>query len=206
MVSTKSKIPRLIKKLPEITKIETVYCAFKQEGTYNPLNVQKPVIPPPPSYNPSSLSFFSSPSSKLDEDIFFSIGIARDKNSPYYGTLTFQNTAGMNIGDNFNPNTGYFKTPKNGIYHFSYEMTSFDIRGNETKVNFYMNDILVNNAVSIVSETSFLNTIIHQVTLMLKVWDTICLQANNKGNSKYVSTKADFRESIMGFLLKATPF
>ena len=64
-------------------------------------------------------------------------------------------------------------------------MTSFDIRGNETKVNFYMNDILVNNAVSIVSETPFLNRIIHQVT-MLKVGDTICLQANNKGNSKNV--------------------
>ena len=60
--------------------------------------------------------------------------------------------AGLNIGDPFNQNTGYFKTPKNGIYHFSYEMTSFDIRGNETKINFYMNDIPVNNTVSIFSE------------------------------------------------------
>jgi len=186
----------------QTTKLETVYCAFKQEGTYNPLNVQKPVIPPPSSFN-----LFLSSSSTPDEDIYFSRDIIpRKKSKPYYGTLTFENTAGLNMGDHFNQIDGYFKAPKKGIYHFSYEMTSYDIRGNETKVNFYMNDIPVNNPVSIVSETSGFNKIIHQVTLMLKFGDTICLKAINKENSKYVSTAVEgFQDSIMGFLLKATP-
>jgi len=197
------KNPVVNENFPQITTTQTVYCAFKQEGTYNQFMVQQPVISSPLPLNPLPSSF-SLPTSKPDEDISFFVLGTRNKNNPFYGTLTFQNAdARLNIGDPFNLNTGYFRTPKNGIYHFSFEITSFDLRGNETRINFYMNDILVTNTFSLFSEVPGSSKIIHQVTLKLKVGDTICLKATNKENRKYVSTIVEiFQESVTGYLLK----
>ncbi len=85
-------------------------------------------------------------------------------------------------------------------------MTFFDMKGNETRVHFYMNDIPVVNGFSIISESSRKNKIVNQVTLELYEGDTICLKAINKDNSEYVSTNLHFYQSISGYLLKATPF
>jgi len=65
------KNPALSDDFKKTTKIETVFCAFKQEGTHNPLLVQQEVIPPPSSLNPlPSSSSFSSPPPKLDQETF----------------------------------------------------------------------------------------------------------------------------------------
>lgn len=86
-------------------------------------------------------------------------------------------------------------------------MISFDIRGNESNVHFYVNDVVVANTLSLFSETIPLITVRHQVTLKLNMGDTICLKATNKRNSKYVSSEADhFQESLMGYILKVTLF
>jgi len=141
------------------------------------------------------------------EDISFYASISRNPKYPtHYGTLKFEKGALLNIGGHFNHTTGYFKSPKKGIYHFSYEMTFFDMKGNETRVHFYMNDIPVVNGFSIISESSRKNKIVNQVTLELYEGDTICLKAINKDNSEYVSTNLHFYQSISGYLLKATPF
>ena len=197
------KFPVVDDPFPLATKLDTVYCAFKQEGNYNPFLVQIPIIPFPSSFYSTLPS--SSSSSKPNEDISFYASISRNPKSPYYGTLQFGNGAKLNIGNHFNPKTGLFKSPKVGIYHFSYEMTSFDIKGNETRVNFYLNDILVANTFSSFSDIAYSSKIIHQVTLKLNFGDTICLKATNKENSKYVSTKSDFLESLTGYLLRTTP-
>ena len=132
--------------------------------------------------------------------------VARNRTKPYYGTLTFENEhvpGSADVEKHFNRITGYFKAPKVGIYHFLYEMTSFDIRDNQTNVHFYVNDIAVVNSISIFKEMiPGFSQINHQITLKLNVRDTICLKAISKENEKYVTTTADFQESIMGYLLK----
>jgi len=226
------KNPVLSDKLTKTTKLETVYCAFKQEGTYNPILVQQAVIQPPSpliNYPPSTSSsdqeifptakereksffpsFFNFPSSLVkpeDEGISFMASIARDRSKPYYGTLTFENEFVSDKGKPFNRITGYFRAPKVGIYHFLYEMTSFDIFGNQTNVHFYVNDITVVNAISQFNEKiPGSSKISHQVALKLNIGDTICLKAISKENKKYVTTEEDFQESIMGYLLKELPF
>jgi len=115
--------------------------------------------------------------------------------------------AKLNRGNGFDGKTGYFKAPRFGIYHFLYEMT-FGRRGNnETSVDFYMNDALVVNSFSSISQ-NFGNKIRHEVTLKLNLGDSICLKAKNKNNANsLLSSEPDmFLESIMGFLVKATFF
>ena len=204
--------------LKKTTKLETVYCAFKQEGTYNPILVQQAVIQPnneifqtakerENSFFPSFFNFPSSLVKPEDEGISFMASIVRDRNKPYYGTLTFENEFVSDIGKPFNRITGYFRAPKSGIYHFSYEMTSLDIFGNQTNVHFYVNDIAVVNAISQFNEVMpCFSKISHQVALKLNIGDSICLKAISKENKKYVTTEEDFQESIMDYLLKELPF
>ena len=57
--------------LKKTTKLDTVYCAFKQERAFNPFLVQQAVIQPPSpliNYPPSTTS--SPPPAKLDQEIF----------------------------------------------------------------------------------------------------------------------------------------
>ena len=58
----------------------------------------------------------------------------------------------MFFDQHFNKMTGYFESPMNGIYRFSYERTSYTKIDNGTSVNFYMNDNLVVNTISSTSE------------------------------------------------------
>ncbi len=78
------KNPLVDATFPQTTRIETVYCAFKQEGTYNPLNVQKAVIIPPPSSLSSCLP------SNPDKNIFKTTkasGISNKNSSARMGYL-----------------------------------------------------------------------------------------------------------------------
>ena len=65
------KNPALSDNFKKTTKLETVFCAFKQAETHNPNLVQQEVIPPPSTLNhlPSSSSF-SSPPPKLDQETY----------------------------------------------------------------------------------------------------------------------------------------
>ncbi len=177
------------------TILYAVYCTFKQEGAFDPSLVEKPVLPPP----------FSSPMLPPDDDVHFWFTAFRDKKDQS-GVLTFTDPSKLNRGNGFDGKTGYFKAPRFGIYHFLYEMT-FGRRGNnETSVDFYMNDALVVNSFSSISQ-NFGNKIRHEVTLKLNLGDSICLKAKNKNNANSLSSEPDMiLESIMGFLVKATFF
>ncbi len=197
------KIPVVDASLPQTTILETVYCAFKQEGTYNPWNVQKPVVSPfspPNSVSPS----LSSPSFTSPDDICFYASVFRNKNHPSNEAIKFQNAGMLNFDQHFNKMTGYFKSPKNRIYDFSYERTSYTKIDNGTSVNFYMNDNLVVNTISSTSE-AIMGKTSNQVILKLNKGDTICVKATNKKNNGNVSSNEpiSFEESVAGFLLKA---
>lgn len=109
-------------------------------------------------------------------------------------------------GDGFDWKTGYFKAPKYGIFHFLYEVTSFGRGDNVTSVDFYKNDAPVINPLSSIFQDAE-NKMSHEVTLKLKVGDSICLKAKNKNHNSSFSSKPTFlMESVTGYLLKATPF
>ena len=148
----------------KITTLDIIHCAFQQEGTYNPSLVEKPVKPSP--FN-SPLSqnhvFLKNP---MDEDVFFWFTTIRN-NKDHFGVLTFDPST-INQGNGFDGKVGYFKAPKNGIYHFSYEMTDFlgIGRGNGTSVDFYINDAIVAHPLSSISRDRTSTSL--QVTLKLK--------------------------------------
>jgi len=204
--------PRIEDKIMNIKRLETTFCAFKQEGTYNPALVEKPVNPssvPLSPLNPLAFSLLDHLNTPTN-DVYFLAAIHRLKSKIFYGRLTFHNTADgdightvENMGKSFNGGTGYFTATKNGIYHFFYE-TLHGGRGNGVKVDFYLNDIIIQNPISYISEEDK-GTMSLQVTLKLKTKDTICLKVSKKHNIPKVSSGSDnFTESIMGVLLKAT--
>jgi len=195
------KRPMTDEKLKYMTKLDVVYCTFRQEGTFDQILVEKPVYPPPFT--------FSSPVLPSDDDVYFRFTVVRNTKS-HSGVLTFDPSE-LNKGNGFDGKTGVFKPPRFGIYHFSYELTyTAGIgRGNTSIVNFYMNDGIVANPLTSVSIwLGFENKISHQVTLQLKMSDSVCLKATNKNSSNNVATDPDypFTETVMGYLLKPTLF
>jgi len=64
------KSPALSDDFKKTTKLETVFCAFKQAETHNPILVQQEVIPPPSSPNPLPSPSFSSPPPKFGQETF----------------------------------------------------------------------------------------------------------------------------------------
>jgi len=204
--------PTIMDKAMNITKLETTYCAFKQEGTYNPTLVEKPVNPssvPLSPMNPLAFSFLDHLNTPTN-DVYFLATMHRLKSKIFYGRLTFHNTADgdmgqtfENMGKSFNGETGYFTATRNGIYHFFYE-TLYGGRGNGARVDFYLNEIIVPNPISFISDDDK-GIMSIQVTLKLKTKDTICLKVSKRDNIPKVSSGSDiFSESITGVLLKTT--
>jgi len=145
----------------------------------------------------------SLPQTTILETVFYA-SVFRNKNHPSNEAIKFQNAGMLNFDQHFNKMTGYFKSPKNRIYDFSYERTSYTKIDNGTSVNFYMNDNLVVNTISSTSE-AIMGKTSNQVILKLNKGDTICVKATNKKNNGNVSSNEpiSFEESVAGFLLKA---
>jgi len=188
-------------KSTHITVLDAVYCNFKQEKTFNLSLVEKPVLPSPFTAPLLPNHAFFSPILPPDDDVYFRFIAVRNKKD-CSGVLTFDPSQ-FNKGNGFDGKTGYFKAPKFGIYHFLYEAL-LGSRGNGVSVDFFMNDVLIVNPLSTISQDSMSL----QVTLKLKAGDSVCLKATIKSNSNHFSTVSYdvLSETVMGFLLKSTTF
>ncbi len=168
-------------------KLETVFCAFKQEGIFNATLVEKKIPSLPwnkqmESTNNSSDVYFHAIDSAVIEFI-------------QLPSLKFVKIL-SNVGGGYNNFTGNFQTPKSGIYHFIYKAT--EARANGITVAFFVNQEVVLNTVS---TDDFSNNLplkkMIQVTLKLKKGDFVGLKLSMMGKSP-----ASLKEEIQGYLVK----
>jgi len=172
--------------------VETIYCAFKQEGVFN-LSLVEKIVSPPSNVNSANFA-----------EVYFSAAAVK-KSSTFRngrGALTFDKIR-TNVRNCFDGNNGLFTTPKNGIYVFVYTVN----RGkDDTTVGFYLNDIIIENTISSIDEKK--KAMIVQVTLQLNVRNTIQLKYLNT-NDSFTPTKSNSNqkvdiilETVKGYLLK----
>ncbi len=102
------------------TKLETVYCAFKQsDGTFNPSGSEKRGA----RFNSDIIQ---TNNKKVGGGIHFYAQVIKDRQSSFMlsgSSIVEFDTVYLNMGGAFYGKTGTFTAPKNGVYQFIFKRT-----------------------------------------------------------------------------------
>jgi len=127
------------------THTETVFCAFKQDGTFDASLVEKRI----PPLKPEVVSSPPSVQLKLvsNENVInfrSQLKTSMDTTSKVGKIIFYLIIA--NVGEGFNGKTGIFVAPKPGVYKFIFKGTLVDRQPFTKIIYLYLNDQKVGNA------------------------------------------------------------
>jgi len=168
------------------TKLETVYCAFKQsDGTFNPSGSEK--------RGARLNSDIQTSNKKFGGGIhFYALMVKSDFNAVGSGNLTF-GLVYLNMGYAFNEKKGTFTAPKNGVYQFIFKGTT---KQGETSTKVVI--VLNRNGewMGATLPASGVSTVL-MATLKLTKGDTIDLQSKYGSLSFHEGAAPSFSGSLL---------